>query len=193
MKITWQEVLRDWEADEVERYRGLYESRGFDSWLEWRRSCFEDLQLAERTWSEALIENPYDVVPQLHIGGFQGWFKYRPERKLHATFADVVRVPIAGEVSYEGEARVDVRTNDGVMRFKSNPGPVTLLVLIAGDFRVVLEGTHRSAAIAAIAADGLEQLLNPVTARICRFDDSERVLLEDFARDRKATKKKGDY
>ena len=190
MEIAWKDVLRDWEADEIERYRELYEARGFSTWLEWRQSYISDLGLEQRVWTQEVLENAYDVVPTFYIGGYKGWYPYRPADKALATFADVGCPPSEGEMSLFGEPRVNVRTNEGVMRFTREKQPATLLVLQSGDFKVVLDGTHRSASIAVSAYDSLEPMLEPVTIRTCQFDESERALLESFANDRASIVKK---
>lgn len=193
MMITWSEILKDWEADEVERYRELYESRGFDSWREWRQSYIDDLRLNEREWTQEQLKHPYDVIPSFVIGGYPGWHVYRPAENHLVMFADVARPVQEGEMSFAGSERKDVRTNEGVMRFTRDLSDAIILVLQSGDLRVVLDGTHRSAAIAVAAHDGLDRLVDAVTVRTCHFDASERAPLESFAKDRRAiVKKKSD-
>ena len=176
MQITWEEILKDWEADEVERYRELYESRGFNSWREWRQSYIDDLHLDTREWTQEECECPYDVIPTFVIGGYPGWHTYRPAGKDLTTFADVARPVQEGDMSFSGEPRIDVRTNEGVMRFTRDLQDAVILVLRCDDLRVVLDGTHRSAAIAVTAHDQLTRLVDSVTVRTCHFDSSERSL-----------------
>lgn len=193
MQIDWIDVLRDWEVDEVEHYRELYESRGFDSWLEWRQSYIDDLHLDTREWTQEQLARSYEVIPTFVIGGYPGWHKYRPAGLDLARFTDVARPPSDGELSMLGESRVDVRTNEGVMRFTRELADAKILVIQCDDLRVILDGTHRSAAIAVAARDGLDRLVDSVTVRTCHFDSSERSILESFAKDRRAViKKKND-
>ncbi|TAK03629.1 hypothetical protein EPO34_00500 [Patescibacteria group bacterium] len=187
--MDWQKVLSDWQREEEEAWRPLYTECGFGSWLEWRKSYIDDLQLERRVWTETVIENPHDVVPAYAIGGYKGWKPYRPAGKDVATFADVAAPAAPGEVAFDGTPRLDVRTNRKVASLVGALHDFHIIVLRCGDLNVVLEGTHRCAATAVEAADGNRSRFR-LTVRTAAFDSSERALLEEFCRERAAVIKK---
>ncbi|MBT4856922.1 hypothetical protein HON52_01915 [Candidatus Uhrbacteria bacterium] len=190
--IDWTTVLADWKDSEEEIWRSHYTERGYDSWWQWRKTYSAEFDLPARRWTEEIVEDPHDVIPAIKIGGYRGWKIYRPAGLEIATFADIARHIVAGELSILGELRIDVRTNEKVKNRAGNLHDTTLLVLRSGDFTVLLDGTHRAAAIAVEAIDDIKSSLK-VTLRVCHFDDSERSLLEKFAKDRRyVVKKKND-
>lgn len=192
VSVAWPTVLEDWRAGEETVWGSVFKERGYDSWWEWRESYVKDLGLEGREWKETIVENPHEVISDLIIGGYRGWKKYRPEGKDAATYADVARPVMEGEMSYEGAPRADVRTNDRVKTLIEKIHDTTILVLQCGDLSVVMDGAHRCAATAVEALDGNRSNFF-IRLRICSFPESDRHLLEDFARDRLAVvKKKND-
>ncbi len=184
-EIRWETVLDEWRAAEEGQWEPLFRERGFGSWWEWRQSYVPELGIENRTWTEQVVERPHGVIPGLAVGGFRGWKQYRPADKDCATYADVARPFAAGELSYAGAPRVDVRTNKKVMDLVGNLRDTSVLVLRCPSLSVVLEGTHRCAAVAVEAQDGIRSSF-AVGLRFCEFKESERPLLEAFARDRAA-------
>lgn len=184
--VEWSRVHQDWRQAEEERWRPLYESRGFKDWWEWRQTYVAELGLEQREWSEEMVQDPHQVIPQLVIGGFPGWKQYRPLGRDLATFADIVIPPTPGELAYNGSPRVDVRTNQTVMGLVGNLHETTLMGLACEDLKVALDGAHRDTATAIEAQDGSPRSSFTARMRWCQFDPSERHLLEAFARDRKA-------
>jgi len=191
--IDWSTVLADWKTAEEKSWESLYFERGFDSWWEWRESYIEDLGLADRQWREEVIDNPHEVIPQFAIGGYRGWKKYRPAGKRVATYADVAIPVQPGELSFEGELRQDVRTNERVQELVGYLHDTTFLILQSPSLSVVLDGAHRCATIAVEAKDHIPYSNFRAFLRLATFSDEETNLLCKFAEDRKAiVKKKSD-
>lgn len=189
MEMSWENVLQDWQASEEEAWRLVYAERGFATWREWRESYVHDLRLDTREWSEELVVDPHRVVPGYAIGGYKGWKRYRPARKDVATYADIVRPPVPGEPSYAGEDREDVRTNGKVFALIGELRDATILALRCGDLTVVLDGSHRCAAIAIEAVDDRRSAFT-LRVRSAAFAPEERTLLEEFCKDRELVVKK---
>ncbi|MBI2473515.1 hypothetical protein HYV70_03115 [Candidatus Uhrbacteria bacterium] len=190
-RIDWNTVLRQWQEGEEKQWEQLIRERGFSSWWEWRKSYVKELDLEQREWREEIIMKPHDVIPDLVLGGFRGWKQYRPADKDLVTFREMVSPVVSGEVSYAQTSRVDMRTNSRVMSLVGNLTDTSLLVLRSSDFSVVLDGTHRCAATAIEVVDTFLQPSSFVARlRTCQFSESERELLEAFARDREIVIKK---
>ncbi len=191
--ISWINVLADWKAAEEKNWESFYHERGYASWFEWRESYIEDLGLMDRNWTEEVIKNPHEVIPNFTIGGYQSWKKYRPSGKRVVVFADVA-VPVqSNEISYDNEPRQDVRTNGRVSGLLGNLHDTTFLILQSPSFSVVLDGTHRCAAIAVEAYDGVPFSDFHARLRFAAFFENETSLLRIFAEDRKAVvKEKSD-
>lgn len=187
--MEWNNVLTDWREAEEAHWTDFAKERGYENWWEWRKSYATDLGLEHRTWTEEVIEDPHAYVKQLDIGGYRGWKKYRPANVDTARFEQVATPPSDGEISFDDQERVDVRTNDRVQNFVNNLHDTTILVLKSGEFKVLLDGHHRCAAIAVEALDGSKSDFN-LTVRTCQFDESKLELLKTFAKDREIIVKK---
>lgn len=182
--VRWQEVLDEWRASEEKQWEPVFRERGFASWWEWRQSYLEELEVGKREWKEERVDRPHTVIPGLVIGGYRGWKQYRPVGKDTATFADVARPVAEGERSYAGTPRVDIRTNTKVMELVGHLRDTSILVLRCPSLQVVLEGAHRCAATSVEAVDVGSRSKFSARLRFCEFDETERPLLEAFARDR---------
>lgn len=189
MNISWSTVLDGWREGEEAQWEPLYTQRGYDSWWEWRESYMKELHLADRTWTQEVIEDPHAYVKQLHIGGYRGWHQYRPEGIEAATFEEVVTPPTDNEMNYAGEARVNPRTNEKIMSLVGQLKDTTILVLKSGDFQVLLDGHHRCAAIAIESTDGPRSNFQ-LTIQTCHFEPNEEELLRNFGKDRAIVIKK---
>lgn len=136
---NWQNVLRAWQQAEEEVWRPHYEGRGFPSWEAWRLTYYADLNLHAAPWRMGTLANP-EVIADWHVGGFQGWKRYRPQGEALTTFRTIARHP-------------DLPQNSGVHKILDGGLHATMLIaLTSGEKWAILDGTHRAAAIAHRAA-----------------------------------------
>ena len=64
--VAWPEVFGIWQANEEkqERWKKIYQARGFSSWKAWRQTYTETLKMPELEWSLYQIKDPISSVPE---------------------------------------------------------------------------------------------------------------------------------
>jgi|GEM_PF-891112 len=160
---TWEAVRADWQAREQDVWRAHYQDRGFDSWVAWRDVYVRDFGLADRVWTVERLEHPLESVPGFFVGAFQGWRRYYPEGKTAASFSDIARHP-------------EIRQNTGVRYWLDHiPERTQMIVFRCGEEIVVRDGTHRCAAMAVSAVDGIP-FSSEVEAAVAEFSPGEHEL-----------------
>jgi hypothetical protein len=185
VRLPWSDVVNEWRQREEEVWRELYTQRGFADWTAWRESYFTELRLAERAWQAEVLSEPHTLVHSLYIGGFPGWFRYRPQGSELTTFAELAVPPTEGELNRNGELREDIRSNPKVAPMIGALHDTSVIVLRAPGFSTLLEGTHRMAALAAEEHDGNRSAFT-LTLQVADFTAEELPFLQAFARERRA-------
>lgn len=165
--MTWLEVLDGWRQSEEEGWRPVYESRGFTDWWSWRQTYVSHLALDRRTWSLETMKDPLAEIPKWFIGGYKGWRMYVSEGIVFPTFADVVKHSL-------------LRENKKVMDLVGFMRSTRLIGLRCGGEIVVVDGTHRAAAIALMAKDG-GHTVPPIELAVT---DVEQETFDQFRRGR---------
>ncbi|MBI4253317.1 hypothetical protein HY623_04050 [Candidatus Uhrbacteria bacterium] len=188
-QLSWNGVFDGWRRAEEELWRPVYSGFGWESWDAWRQMMIGDLRLEGREWFEYEIEHPHTEIPHYSIGGWNGWKKYRPAEKDIALFSDIAIPPETGDRSYDGDKRIDVRTNDKVKSLIGCVDDTTIIGFHFPDCIAILDGTHRCTAIAVEAQDGRVVSHGRFTIRLARFDSSDAGLLRIFCTDRPRSKK----
>ena len=170
---TWAEVFDEWEASEKGHWEDVYTQRGFSDWKSWRMTYLNGLNIKETQWEDIVVENPQDYAKQLYVGGWNGWKQNRPDESP-TTFAQLVQPA-------SDDTRTDVRTNTKVTNLIGTIHDTAILVLKAGDLQVVLEGTHRVAALAIEATDETQRSQGIITFRTADMGANNQHLLKEFA------------
>ncbi len=143
--VTWKSIWEDWRKNEEESWRVHYTERGFDSWDAWRSRYFEVFDPRKFSWSQYRLEDPLADVPEMFVGPFRGWVPYYEDRE-QSRFKNIIQHP-----KFLGDEK-DVKVREIVRSF---PEKTQLIALRCKDKVMIVEGTHRSCAIALAAQEGL--------------------------------------
>jgi hypothetical protein len=173
-KTSWQEVFEIWKSQEGSDpvwQRFATEEKGWDSWEAWRQYQFGWYgDIANWNWEFCTIDEPNILVPQFRIGPYRGWQQHFDEPFVH-TFADLIDV--AGDW---------VRSNIGVQaRLRQFPQGTQFIGLYIeqSDTIVLMEGHHRSAAVALAVADDDPIVFTTLpTIALARYIGDEIPMLE---------------
>lgn len=149
--FSWDEVFEVWrqgEADSPGWTRVATEVKGWPDWESWRRYMATQLDLADREWKLYEFADPMKQVPEMLVGPFQSWQEQLPEPiRLQATFHDFIAEKLEWAKNHD-------RIPDMMKHFPS-PTQFTGLYLEDQDRLVCFEGTHRAAAVALAAKEGV--------------------------------------
>lgn len=164
---TWDEVRRVWKNDEdTDIFRREYVEQGYDSWESWRKIVIEPLHLERLDWTLYDIARPTETVPQFRGGPFKPWQELYYGDKTAPTFSDIVTT--------EG---TDVMTRDKFAAIIATEKPMWLIGLRRENDIYIIEGMHRSTAIA-LAALRSQMINTSVQMFLAETDLAEFKLIE---------------
>jgi hypothetical protein len=143
--LTWEEAFDFWRESEGEnsKWAPHARERGFQSWEEWRRTMVAPARPAERRWRLYRVTEPLVAVPTFRGAPFRSWIQ-NVYGDLGSTpaFADIVRRP-------------EILKHEGVRALAGDfPRRTTIIGIEHSGDVVIIEGMHRSAALALAAAEG---------------------------------------
>lgn len=173
-QTDWQEVFATWQSEEgsdpVWREFAKKE-KGWDSWEAWRQyqfGLYGDVQNWD--WELHSIDKPNIVIPQFRIGPYQGWQQHFDQPHIH-TFADLAQ-------QAEDWLRDNVGVQDRLANFPQGTQFIGMYIE-RNDTIVLMEGHHRSAAVALAVADGDPiQFTEPPLLALTRYTGDELPMLE---------------
>jgi len=144
--LTASQVFDIWREIEepLEHWRGVWQSKGFKSWEDWRHTTHAPLFEKELNWNLYKVNEPAKSVPEWRGGMFHGWSKW-----FYNSFQE--KPPFLKDLL----AHPGVNNHWYVREIANNfPSPTTLTALRMpnGDI-VVVEGMHRVCAITMLAHD----------------------------------------
>lgn len=133
--MTWEEVFATWEQVEEGYWDKLIAERGFANWKEWRQRYLAPFLPETRSWGLYLIHEPEATIPDFWVGPYPGWKKYFPAGAGEAHFSDLI-------------TNKDLPENDKIAAItRYFPEETTMMGIKHKDEVVLLDGTHRAAAI----------------------------------------------
>jgi hypothetical protein len=160
--VSWDEVMQSWKNDEdTDTFRREYTEQGYDTWESWRRVIIDPLHLDRLTWALYEVDDPLASIPNFRGGPFKPWEDMYYGGKKAPTFAEIVDT--------EG---TDVNTRDKFTEINASNGPIKLIGLLKGTSVYIIEGMHRSTALALAAARG-QSVSRPVYLLLARTDLAE--------------------
>jgi hypothetical protein len=161
-KSDWQEVFDLWRAQEahLEKWKIHYKERGYNSWEEWRKKGAEQFGCDKLDWGIYKIKNPLGSVPKFFGGPFAGWRDYFYNGKKTKSFAQLAQLKKVQE--HKG-------ITDIVKKF---PKKTSLVGLIVKNKIFIIEGMHRSTAIALINKSK-QKLNSDIIIALAKFNKKE--------------------
>ena len=145
-KCEWEEVFLSWYENEGKspNWIALAKERGFASWADWRLKGYaKRFKCAKADWGLYEISNVPEVVSNWFGGPFRTWIEKYYDGEKTKTFAELA-------------LRTDIESHGAVKSMAENypkESIITALELADGRF-FVIEGMHRSCALAIMAKEG---------------------------------------
>jgi len=144
--VEWEEVFLEWNKNEGQNpdWLALAKQRGHETWADWRVKGYARRFACEKAeWGFYEIENPSEVVGGWFGGPFRSWIERNYEGGKTKSFAEIATQTQIGE-------------NPTIRRMIANyPSDTMISALMLSDGRIfVIEGMHRAAALARMAAEG---------------------------------------
>ena len=143
---AWEEVFLTWYESEgnVPGWLELAKERGFVSWADWRINGYArrfECSIAE--WGLYEVECPGDIISSWFGGPFRTWIEKHYDNEKTKTFGELALRP-------------DVFENKKVKALVGNyPAASIITALRLPEGRIfVIEGMHRSCALAVMAKEG---------------------------------------
>lgn len=143
--ITWEDTLKSWAKEEANLPHWIehYKERGFKSWEEWRKDSIKNLTPEELDWKLFEVLEPTETIPYFHAGPFRAWIKKYYGNKAMPPFIELAK---------NLEIQDDPNINEIIQKF---PKESALLGLIKDDKIVIIDGLHRSLALAVAHEKGI--------------------------------------
>lgn len=142
--LTWEDVFEIWRQNEEGRQNWIehFQSRGFKSWEEWRKTYVKPLGLPNRQYKLYSVINPEQTVLTFHGGPFRSW----TER-----FYGDTHVPTFAEFASLSQ----IQEHPGIQEIMNNfPTDTVVTGVTTDDGVVIVEGMHRCCAVALAARQG---------------------------------------
>ncbi len=143
--IAWTDIFDIWRECEAwqRSWKEHWESRGFESWNEWRSTYIRPYHPETLDWSLYRIPDPTAAFPDVYGVPTDAWIRKAYGGETTRRLREIVDAPVIKE-----NAKIDA--------IKSNFPDSTMLIglLFRGDI-VLLEGTHRAIALATWNPDTL--------------------------------------
>jgi len=135
--IKWDEIFSIWKKGESEQksWRKHWESRGFESWDEWRKAYAEPLNPEKLKWFLYEIKNSLADVPSFYAVPSKSWIEkaYGGEKTLQ--FKNILHLPI-------------IANNEKILDIKKSFPEKTMFTGIVHKEKIILyEGMHRAGAV----------------------------------------------
>ena len=141
---TWEQVFAWWRSNEehLEHWREFYTQQGYSSWEEWRRPKIEKFNCENLDWQIFEIKG-VNTILDFHGGPFSGWVKAVYEGRSMPTFREMMDHPW-------------ISSQPTVREISENFPEDTILTGLSCSPRgiYVIEGMHRSAAVALAIKEG---------------------------------------
>lgn len=164
--LTWPDVFGIWRDAEIhsETWRALYTKRGFDTWEAWRLSFAEPLKLSTLTWSLYEVQKPEIFILDCIGGPYRGWFERYYNGRYTPTFRDLANVSA-------------LQQHTGIRQIQKHfPPETTLIAVHVENTIVIIEGMHRSVALALSVPPG-KPLRTHVRLALAQHPDATLPLL----------------
>jgi hypothetical protein len=178
--ITFDKVFMTWLQMEIGNapdrdMLALAKSKGFNSITEWRLATALRMGLDTREWSEVIIDDPNQALPQVIIGPYKGW-SIHFDNQLNTSFEQALEIPAFFDWC---------KTHNRIPSIAQNfPFGSTVILLQTPDGKMIhVEGGHRICAIA--YAKKIGQPIDfkgkpPIKAYVAKIPEDEIPKLQSF-------------
>ena len=144
---TWELVFSAWTENEATNpdWQELAKKRGYDSWEDWRLSAYaKPFQLLKANWALFEIENPAEFINECFGGPFSAWKKHFYGDSDYLSFSELAELKAIQE--YDKFSQI-------MQNYPKES--ITIIVELNNSRRFVIEGMHRSCALALMHKKGV--------------------------------------
>jgi hypothetical protein len=146
-QLSWPDVFDIWRQNEDypgSHWISHWQERGFNSWEEWRMTSIEPLGLKGLSWHLYEVAEPFKSIPLFHGGSFRSWIKRYYQDEECPTLAKLANLP-------------EIQNHPGLLKLIANfPKETTITGVIINNEAYIVEGMHRSTALALASQQGLK-------------------------------------
>ena len=146
-RLKWEEVFLFWYLNEGENpsWQKLAMERGFASWAEWRLCGYADrFDCMNADWGLYQIDKPAEVIAGMYGGPFRTWIEKYYGGEVTKKFVELAEMS-------------EIVAIPTIQAMKNNfPDSKVITVLTVGGKNFVIEGMHRSCALALMNHEGRE-------------------------------------
>jgi len=139
--LEWREVFDFWRKNEASQPNWIeaYRERGFDSWDAWRQEYIKPFKCDQAEWHFYELIDPEKNIPSFYGGPFKTWKKLYYKEKETLKFSEIAELS-------------KIQENEHMNSLINNfPEKTIIIGLEVGKKIVIIEGMHRSCAIALLA------------------------------------------
>ena len=139
--LDWEEVFDFWRRNEAHRpnWIKVYKERGFASWDAWRQKYIKPFKCDKAEWHFYELIDPEKNILFFYGGPFETWKKLYYKKKKALKFSEIAELS-------------EIQENEYVNSLADNfPEKTVIIGLVVGRKIVIIEGMHRSCAIALLA------------------------------------------
>lgn len=195
MTMNSAQMLDCWVTQEGNRFENLLVERGYlqeedrgdlakihDAARDWRGTYIEDLGIEDAEWRQEIVTQPENEVPNWLLGGWRGWWAYRPEGARFTRFADVVAALINKQEGVLQHHLEDIPKLARHLDEALTTGKI--FQLRCGNDIAVLEGTHRMTGLVYAAQSGLAVPQRLTNVYACVIPEDRRHVFTAFCEGR---------
>ena len=167
--LDWEEVFGFWRGNEAHRpnWIEVYKERGFDSWDAWRQKYIKPFKCDEAEWHFYKLIDPEKNIPSFYGGPFETWKKLYYKEKKTLKFSEIVKLS-------------GIQKNEDVNSLADNfPEKTVIIGLVVGKKIVIIEGMHRSCAIA-LLAERKKKLKSVVLIALAKYSGDNLPVVGKF-------------
>ena len=145
--LIWEEVFSMWYENEGtnENWAKLASKRGYASWAQWRYFGYAmPFECKNAKWGLYEVSNPTEAIGHFFGAPFRTWIERHYEGEKTRQFSELAK-------------RQEIRDHEAVKSMIKNfPKEKTILCLLVGARFFVIEGMHRSCALAVMHDKGIK-------------------------------------
>ena len=171
--LEWKEVFGFWRRNEAHcpNWIKVYRERGFDSWDAWRENYIKPFQCDKMEWHFYELINPEKNIPSFYGGPFETWKKLY--YKVGNKYACSLRFSELAELS-------KIQENKNINSLTDNfPAKTIIIGLEVGKKIVVIEGMHRSCAIA-LLAKRKKKVKSVISIALAKYPENDLPVVGKF-------------
>jgi hypothetical protein len=165
IKISWAEVQKKWQDDEIKVWHDFYTAKGFSSWEKWRQTYITPLKLANRNWQLRSILT--EEILNYYCGAFKGWL-------------EISNTVNSRQFKHLAKAK-QFKNNKKITKIKNNfPHKIQLIAVIKNNQTYIIEGNHRCLALSQLLLEDIFTNTS-ISCAVTKLDSNKKHPFVDYS------------